>query len=373
MALDIIQLLGGIAFSIWVVLVFCYLLGDVDSQKSDFQRRPDVKLTSEEKEWERIERSSAFLRLEQKKLNRQYTRLSSNPQFAGRRRPIPGVAHSIAKVRREQIKETGIVRALRGGEFIGNRMRFKVKVLNETPFIISDVTVFLISYPKEALRLAGNDNDTVFSKIEPSGFRSPTFDFLPTQDCVRGEIVAGVSYIDERGNPHVLNTKPFIIRSVCDLLLPEQINPNQFTLKLKELQCGELVVKVDSWTPEEMHEKALRTMEDANFYEVSSNLEVKEEIVFAEIHGFAKGKYTGKSIAVEILISGPSNTKGANCTLKVSGEDEAMILPAIDDLRERLSAWLCPLCGSPLTLENVEDLKDGKAVVCPFCNVPIGR
>jgi len=373
MALDIMQLIGGIVFSIGVVLVFCYLLGDVDSQKSDFQGRFDVKLTSEEKEWERIERSSAFLRLEQQKLNPQYTRRSSNPQFAGRKRPIPGVAHSIARISGERIKETGTVRALRGGEFIGNRMRFKVKVLNETSFIISDVTVFLISYPKEALRLADKDNDTVFSKIEPGGFRSPSFDFLPTQDCVRGEIIAGVSYIDERGNPHVLNTKPFIIRSVCDLLLPERIDANEFVLKLKDLHCGELVVKVDSWAPEEMHERALRIMEDANFYEVSSNLEVKEGIVFAEIHGFAKGKYTGKSIAVEILISGPTDIKGANCTLKVSGEDEAMILPAIDDLRERLSAWLCPLCGSPLTLENVEDLKDGKAIVCPFCNVPIGR
>jgi DNA-directed RNA polymerase subunit RPC12/RpoP len=50
-----------------------------------------------------------------------------------------------------------------------------------------------------------------------------------------------------------------------------------------------------------------------------------------------------------------------------------MILPAIDDLRERLSAWLCPMCGSTLTLENVEDLKEGKVIACPFCSVSIGR
>ena len=65
--------------------------------------------------------------------------------------------------------------------------------------------------------------------------------------------------------------------------------------------------------------------------------------------------------------------KGASCTVRVSGEDQAMILPAIDDLRERLSVWLCPMCGSPLTLENVEDLKEGNVVVCPFCAVSIGR
>jgi rubrerythrin len=72
-------------------------------------------------------------------------------------------------------------------------------------------------------------------------------------------------------------------------------------------------------------------------------------------------------------VTGPSGKKGASCKIKVSGEDQAMILPAIDDLRERLNAWLCPMCSSPLTIENVENLKAGKPVVCPFCNVSIGR
>ena len=336
------------------------------------------KKNEEEKEWERIEGTTYEKRKEKSRvlskpsfITYQYRdRIDSIPK---KKKPISGVAHSISEVKKPSEKTERTVKVLRGGEFIGNRMRFKVKVLNESQFIISDVTVFLISYPKESLRFDISDNETQFAKIEPGGFRSPTFDFLPTQDCVRGEIIAGVSYIDERGQPHVLNTKPFIIRSVCDLLLPDQVSPEEFALKLKDLHCGELVVKVESWTPEEMHEKALRIMEESNFYEVESNKEVKDGIFFAEIHGLAKGKYTGKTIGVMIQVSGPIDEQGASCTVKVSGEDEAMILPAIDDLRERLSAWLCPLCGSPLTLQNVEDLKDGKAVLCPFCNVSIGR
>jgi len=77
------------------------------------------------------------------------------------------------------------VKVLRGGEFIGNRMRFKVKIVNESPYIITDVTVYLLSYPKDALRFVSEDDNVFFSKIEPGGFRSPTFDFLPTQDCVK--------------------------------------------------------------------------------------------------------------------------------------------------------------------------------------------
>ena len=335
------------------------------------QRATSNRRKQEEAEWERIEGASAYERKHPTK-----TLLSSQP--SGYRRipkkaPIPGVAHAITKVDVAKSEDSEEVRALRGGEFIGNRMRFKVKVLNDSPYLIADVTIFLISYPKEALRLASKRDSIRFEKIEPKGFRSPSFDFMPTQDCVRGEIVAGVSYIDMKGEPHVMHTKPFIIRSVCDLLLPEKIKPKDFSLKLKDLECGEMVIKIDEWTPNEMYEKALKITSDANFYEVSSKLEEDDGVIFAEIHGFAKGKYTGKSVAVEIQISGKANKTGASCKLKVSGEDQAMILPAIDDLRERLSAWLCPMCNSPLTVANVEDLKEGKVIKCPFCNVPIGR
>ena len=311
------------------------------------------------------------------------------------KRPIPGIPSAIAPVSTDRDTlpwsftpskeilasigtkvprhpETGEVRALRGGEFIGNRMRFKVKVMNDSQFMITDVRVYLLSFPKEALRLAGED-DSQFSKIEPRGVRSPTFEFMPTQDCVKGDIIAGVSYVDMKGEAHALITKPFVIRSVCDLLLPDQVSPEEFELKLKTHEHGEIVIKVNEWTPEEMFDKALRLVDDSNFFEVSSNVEEVDGIVYAKISGFAKGKYTGKSLGVQINISGPSDKKGASCTLRVSGEDQAMILPAIDDLRERLSAWLCPMCSSPLSLENVENLREGEVVECPFCAVSIGR
>lgn len=286
------------------------------------------------------------------------------------RRPIPGVSSSLSQ--KPRILEDSKVKALRGGEFIGNRMRFKVKVVNDSEYMITDVRVYLLSFPKTSLRLA-SDDDCQFSKIEPGGFRSPTFDFVPTQDCVRGNVVAGISYMDMHGNPHTLSTKPFVIKSVCDLLLPDQVSPEDFELKLNEQEHGEIVIKVNEWTPKEMFDKAIRIVDESNFFEVDSNFEETDGIVYASISGLAKGKYTGKSVGVQINITGPSGVKGARCTLRVSGEDQAMILPAIDDLRERLSAWLCPMCGSALTLQNVEDLREGKVITCPFCSVPIGR
>ena len=289
------------------------------------------------------------------------------------KKPIPGVIKSIKPVEPVPPGKKALVKVLRGGEFIGNRMRFKVKVINNSSFIISDVTVYLLSYPNDALQFAGEEHHIFFSKIEPGGFRSPTFDFLPTQDCVRGDIVAGVSYLDERGKPQALTAHPFVIRSVCDLLLPDQVTPQDFELKLKDLECGEITVKIEEWTPREMFDKVLRILDESNFYEVMSELTVSDGIVFGEISGYAKGKYTGKNIAVKISVTGPEETTGASCKIQVSGEDQAMILPAIDDLRERLNAWLCPQCSSSLTLDNVENLRRGEVVQCPFCGISIGR
>ena len=280
--------------------------------------------------------------------------------------------HSPKKIISKDTPKKPGVYVFRGGEFIGNRLRFKVKIENNTEYTITDVTVFLISYPDVALRLV-EDDDIRFPKIVPNGFRSPHFEFIPTQDCVRGEIIAGVSFIDAKGKAHTLSTKKYTIRAVCDLLNPENISPNDFALRLEEFEHGEVGFKVNDWTPEEMYEKTLRVIETANFHEVESFIDSSNGITSAFVAGWAIGKYTKKHVALRIDISGKGGVRGASCRIQVSGEDEALILPAIDDLKERLCAWLCPMCGSKLTIKNVQSLRKGRVVACPFCLVTIGR
>ncbi|MFW9816726.1 MAG: hypothetical protein ACFFEW_12420, partial [Candidatus Thorarchaeota archaeon] len=249
----------------------CWMLVPPESEESKQRRK-------EEREQRRQAEIARFRKAEEARreaLDRRRRRLVDEtvvrrgyPSTA--KKPIPGITHALSDVRRvPPTKTTEGVEVRRGGEFIGNRMRFKVKVLNDSSYIITDVTVYLLSYPKDALRFAGEDHDIFFAKIEPGGFRSPTFDFLPTQDCVKGEIVAGVSYMDMRGQPHTLTAKPFVIRSVCDLLLPQQVTPEDFKLKLKDLECGEIAIKIEEWTPKEMFEKSLRIVDESNFFEVS--------------------------------------------------------------------------------------------------------
>jgi hypothetical protein len=83
--------------------------------------------------------------------------------------------------------------------------------------------------------------------------------------------------------------------------------------------------------------------------------------------------YTGKNLGIQITISGRPEVKGATCKVRVSGEDEAMILPAIDEISQKLGAWICPRCSGALPNNAVKELKAGNSISCPFCGVTIDR
>ena len=269
--------------------------------------------------------------------------------------------------------DVNAVRVLRGGAFIGNRMRFKAKVVNESEYTITDVTVHLVSYPRDALLLDSRDDDVHFGKIEPGAFRSPSFEFIPTQDCVKGEIVAGVTYVDYRGKAHSLTTSPYTIRAVCDLLVPDEITPEDFTMTLQGFHSGDVVVSVEEWTPRKMYEMSEQILKESNFHPVNSSFEIAQGVAEGKIEGWAKGKYTGKQLAVELTVTGREEEGGASCTIRVSGEDGAMVVPALEDLRSRLCTWLCPRCQSTLSADQVTVLRRGGVVECTYCGTSIGR
>jgi rubrerythrin len=168
-------------------------------------------------------------------------------------------------------------------------------------------------------------------------------------------------------------TEPFTVRAVCDLLIPETITPEQFELRLSDFNHGEMSLKVTDWTSEEMHSKALQVLEKSNFSEVTSNQSMVGEHIESKITGWARGKYTKKNLGVELTVTGRPGVRGATCSVRMSGEDEAMIMPAIDEMCENLTAWLCPMCGGDIPEQAVSLIREGKQTKCPFCGVTVGR
>ena len=83
------------------------------------------------------------------------------------------------------------VKILRGCEIVGGKYEYKAKIQNETDHIINKVTVSIISYPEHCMKLEGKRIKSI-AIIEPTGFRSPQFTFVPTKDCVEGDIHATI-------------------------------------------------------------------------------------------------------------------------------------------------------------------------------------
>jgi DNA-directed RNA polymerase subunit RPC12/RpoP len=258
------------------------------------------------------------------------------------------------------------VDVLRGCEIIGGKFDFKVKVANNTDFVITNVTVSIVAYPQDCMEIGGENSKTI-SRIEVGGFRSPAFTFYPTKDCVQGKVVATVSYIDFRDQLHTLQVEPYLIRSVCDLLKPNKATSEQFDLILSGLTKADQEQTLE-WNAKVLFTKAEKLLPAKNFHVIDTDEKIVGGEFIGTIRGFAEGKYTGKKVAIVFLITGPQNGRHATVKVEALGDDIAMLPTTIDELAETMDSWICLRCGAPLDPELVEELGRRVPVRCRYCS-----
>ena len=260
--------------------------------------------------------------------------------------------------------ETGIA-VLRGCEIVGGKFDFKVKIKNDSGYVITNVTVSIVAYPQDCMELAGENVKTI-SRIEVGGFRSPQFTFYPTKDCVQGKVVATVSYIDFLDQLHTMSVEPYLIRSVCDLLQPSKKTSEAFNLVLIGLEKTQQEQTLD-WNAQVLFTKAEKILPAKNFHIVDCEERIVGGEFIGTIRGYAEGKYTQKKIAVVILISGPENGRHSCVKVEALGEDVAMLPTTIDELADTMDSWICLRCGAPLELEQVEEMGRRLPIRCKYC------
>ncbi len=258
------------------------------------------------------------------------------------------------------------VHVYRGCEIVGSKFDYKVKVQNDSGYVITNLTVSIVAYPRDCMELAGETVKTI-SRVEVGGFRSPQFTFYPTRDCVQGKIVATVSFIDFRDQLHTLQVEPYLIRSVCDLLRPSERTSKEFDAILSGLQQTRQEQALD-WNPRVLFTKAEMLLPSKNFHIVDSTEHTLGGEFIGTIRGFAEGKYTGRKVAVVFLISGPENGRHSMVKVEALGEDVAMLPTTIDELADSIDSWICLRCGAPLETEQVEELETRKPIRCKYCS-----
>lgn len=278
--------------------------------------------------------------------------------------PEPADALDIAS---EQVVESQEgVHVYRGCEIVGSKFDYKVKVQNDSGYVITNLTVSIVAYPRDCMELAGETVKTI-SRVEVGGFRSPQFTFYPTRDCVQGKIVATVSFIDFRDQLHTLQVEPYLIRSVCDLLRPSERTSKEFDAILSGLEQTRQEQALD-WNARVLFTKAEMLLPSKNFHIVDSTEHTLGGEFIGTIRGFAEGKYTGRKVAVVFLISGPENGRHSMVKVEALGEDVAMLPTTIDELADSMDSWICLRCGAPLETEQVEELETRKPIRCKYCS-----
>jgi len=257
------------------------------------------------------------------------------------------------------------IEVLRGCEIVGGKFDFKVKIKNDSGYVITNVTVSIVAYPQDCMELAGETVKTI-SRIEVGGFRSPQFTLYPTKDCVQGKIVATVSYIDFLDQLHTMSVEPYLIRSVCDLLTPSKKTTEAFNLVLTGLDKTQQEQTLD-WNAQVLFTKAEKILPAKNFHIVDTEERLVGGEFIGTIRGYAEGKYTQKKVAIIILISGPENGRHSNVKVEALGEDVAMLPTTIDELADTMDSWVCLRCGAPLEIEQVEEMGRRLPIRCKYC------
>jgi len=257
----------------------------------------------------------------------------------------------------------------RGCELVGGSFEYKVKVLNESGFVVTDVIVNIVSYPEEVLQLASERTRAV-GRIENGGFRSLQFVFEPTNDCVQGSVFATVSFTDPMGKVHSLEVRPYTIRSVCDLLKPIRVSTDRLLQMLEKMQNSsyEEILLV---SPHAGFRRMLSVLEHRNF----AILEKREREDGGQYHGeikaLAQGKYTDKYVAVIVAVTGDTEAQECLVAMNTYGDDSAMIPITTNEVIRTVRVVLCPHCAAPLSLEDAMLLHLGVMVRCEHCGAEV--
>jgi len=236
--------------------------------------------------------------------------------------------------------EPKTVRVLRGGQIEGGNYVFKVKVINNKIYNITDVDIHILSYPEESLvlsRVDGHQKTTdraKFHKISKGGgFVSPSFVFKPKKDCLKGKIHAVINFINEQDQIKTINVEPHDIRIICGLLRPKNVSNEDF----KELTNDLLTFKKVGeeltiyYKPEQLYQKLFVLLKNKNFAVIDSEQQDSSGKFLGVIKGFAEGSFNKKGVGLKLTITGTEGELFSTLKVEVFAEDKDMTPSIIND------------------------------------------
>jgi len=277
--------------------------------------------------------------------------------------------------------EPKTVRVLRGGQIEGGDYIFKVKVINNKIYNITDVDIHILSYPEESLVLSRVDGHQKSSKdrakfhkiSKGGGFVSPSFVFKPKKDCLKGKIHAVINFIDEEDRIKTINVEPHDIRIICGLLRPKKVTSEEFEELTSDLLTFKKVGQdlTIYYKPEQLYQKLFVLLKNKNFAIVDSEQQDSSGNFLGVIKGFAEGTFKKNAVGLKLSIKGTVGEQFSTLKVEVFAEDKDMTPSIINEFENAVNPQSCPECEEHVPNDLVKQMMTGSIAYCEACGAQL--
>ncbi|NHJ21637.1 MAG: hypothetical protein EAX91_11885 [Candidatus Lokiarchaeota archaeon] len=291
--------------------------------------------------------------------------------------PLDNITSDLPSIPDASAVEPHDIRVLRGGQIEGGEYHFKVKVINNRNYNVTNVNINILSYPEESLILSRIDSHPEFSpdnakfhKISKGGgFVSPTFVFKPKKDCIKGTVHAVVNFINEKDQIDTINVEPHEIRMICGLLKPKTVSKEDFENLTKDLLAYKKVGQEFTlpYNVDQLYQKLALLLKRKNFAIIDTEKKESEGKLQIIIKGFAEGTFSKHSVGLLLALSGSKGEQLSVLKVDVFAEDEDMTPSIMSELENSVNPQSCPECQEKLPLELVRKILGGLPVFCEEC------
>ncbi len=290
----------------------------------------------------------------------------------------------------KDVKEPEILREY---EFLGGKVRFKVKLVNNTKEIFTDLKL-TVTMP-ESLKWVAHEpeyprkGDTIqIAKLGLQEQKTISL-YLTPINCTGSPINATLTYFDSKDQPHAIPMKPKKVEISCPIFFTqEEANPARVkymhqNLPIRDKKMLPIVEDVDINEQIEIAIKSI-TRHDVKF------VEKVETAPIYEFWYFGTTKVKQKSMVIYLKI----DTENSTMLIEVSGENHenitALLAEIEDQIRQEINSinpnynedsYLdvkttvilghCPYCFNPIAPQAVKEYKSGKQIHCSYCKSDI--
>ncbi len=202
-------------------------------------------------------------------------------------------------------------------------LEFGLMIQNLSDEPIHEVSVKVLLYPYESLEPAQPLTQTVES-IEPEGIEAVLFGFSVVKECVEGEFVTAVQFIDEKGEDVAAMSGNIFVRSLFEQFYPMETTPEELLSLKSEMKEWNREHSLAA-EAEELFDIMKDLFKNWNLYTVQSESTERENMFMGVISGMAQGRITDLKLAVTLTVVGKLNDDLSKLRIDVLCDDPEIL------------------------------------------------